>query len=183
MTIVDVLGDVVWDVVVPVVHVPAEPPTNYYPNSDLSGGYPPTSHALVFNDITGRLNDNLDGTFNFESHFDDLVGRNVLQWTLSRAVLELGRRYRLSYQVEKVDVGNYGAALNINNEVNIVIHDSYGIAVGQTTVEVFAEFTPSLGYEANIRIGCGTTSINQAHLIYSEPKILEVDLGSRYYVL
>ena len=174
MPISDAITDVITDVITDAIGTGGEPPINLYPNFQWAGGYPPTNHTFAFNDIAGRMNDNGDGTFDFESNFNEDAGRNTIQWDLSTAVLEPGKRYRMSYTVEKLNPTNYGAALFINNAIGIDIHSQSLNAIGLGTKEIFMEFTPVNGYTATIRIGCGTTAVNSAWLIYSDPSIFEV---------
>ena len=150
------------------------PPPNLIFNPELAGGYPPTGYQLIFNTTQGRMIDNGDGTFKYESNFDQISGRNVLTWSLADVTLTPGIRYRLEYTCQKLNATGYSAALRLSNTVNVTVHSSDTTAREFITKRIWVEFTPEAGYDGNVRIGCGTTTDNTAHLIYSTPRIIEL---------
>lgn len=134
-------------------------------------GVSPDSHTFIF-DTVNFIN-NRDNTVTFNT--EEVSGRRCLVYDLfanNGDDFGIGDSVRIEYEVTKVNAGNYAAALNLSGLSGVTVTNSNLVATGQAASTIFAEIViDALPFTALIRIGCGTTANNTAHLIYGKPSI------------
>lgn len=156
---------------------PPEP--TLYVNPELAGGAdlttPPANHGSGFGTTTGIQSDEYaPGFFEWLFNAEEASGRGYLTYQLfqNNPTLTVGETYVFSYQVQKLNAGNYGATLNASSTNGITVVTNDVVIGGNTTKRCSIVFTVDAPiYSAQFRIGNGTTSDNTAHMLYTRPRL------------
>lgn len=153
-------------------------PANLYTNPALAGGPPPTNHAFIFETTDFAMGAIGDGRFAYVSNPSETASvRHVMAYQLeaNNPLLDVGKTYRLSYQCLKVNTGTYSAALVLTGTNNLTVLGQSTAAAFNETRTLFIDFRiDDPAYTGIARVGCGTTANNSAHLVYDNPRLVEL---------